>query len=108
MERDDEAGIARITLDNPERKNAYDPAMRRQLGTHLDELADDDGIKVVVLRGEGGTFSTGADMNNAYGWYGEGSDKGSRRRPSQRRRLLVDRRTFDFYHSFLGYPKVTV
>lgn len=108
MERDDEAGIARITLDNPERRNAYDPAMRRQLGAHLDELADDDGIKVVVLRGEGGVFSTGADMNNAYGWYGEGSDKGSRRRPSQRRRLLVDRRTFDFYHSFLGYPKVTV
>jgi enoyl-CoA hydratase len=108
MERDDEAGIARITLDNPERRNAYDPAMRRQLGTHLDELADDDGIKVVVLRGEGGVFSTGADMNNAYGWYGEGSGKGSGRRPSQRRRLLVDRRTFDFYHSFLGYPKVTV
>ena len=30
------------------------------------------------------------------------------RRPSQRRRLLVDRKTFDFYHDFLGYPKVTV
>ena len=32
MERDDSSGIARITLDNPERKNAYDPAMRQQLG----------------------------------------------------------------------------
>jgi len=30
------------------------------------------------------------------------------RRPSQRRRLSVDRRTFDFYHTFLGYPKATV
>ena len=28
LERDDERGIARITLANPERKNAYDPAMR--------------------------------------------------------------------------------
>jgi enoyl-CoA hydratase/carnithine racemase len=27
---------------------------------------------------------------------------------SQRRRPLVDRKTFDFYHAFLGYPKVTV
>jgi enoyl-CoA hydratase/carnithine racemase len=109
MERDDESGIARITLDNPARKNAYDPDMRRAMGGHLDELAFDDAIKVVVLRGADGIFSTGADMNNAYAWYGDGSDaSGNPRRPSQRRRLLVDRKTFDFYHAFLGYPKVTV
>ena len=74
MDRDDESGIARLTLDNPERRNAYDPAMREQLGVFLDELAYDDGIKVVLLRGEGGVFSTGADMNNAYSWYGEGTN----------------------------------
>jgi enoyl-CoA hydratase len=110
MERDDESGIARITLDNPKRRNAYDPPMRRQLGAYLDELADDDDVKVVLLRGEGGVFSTGADMDNAYSWYGDGGDRsaGRPRRPSQRRRVLVDRRTFEFYHSFLGYPKVTV
>jgi enoyl-CoA hydratase/carnithine racemase len=109
MERDDGSGIARLTLDNPARKNAYDPAMRRQLGAHLDELAYDDAVKVVVLSGAGGIFSTGADMNNAYAWYGDGAKQGGgRRRPSQRRRLLVDRKTFDFYHFFLGYPKVTV
>lgn len=109
LQRDDETGIARLTLDNPERKNAYDPAMRRELGAHLEELAWDDDIKVVVLRGEGGVFSTGADMNNAYAWYGDAAkDKATKRRPSQRRRLLTDRRTFDFYQFFLGYPKVTV
>ncbi|HKY15925.1 MAG TPA: enoyl-CoA hydratase/isomerase family protein [Microthrixaceae bacterium] len=117
MERDDESGIARVTLDNPERKNAWDPEMRRVLGAHLEDLAYDDDIKVVVLRGEGGVFSTGADMNNAYSWYGDGEKNESAqdgegakrpRRPSQRRRLLVDRRTFDFYQFFLGYPKVTV
>jgi enoyl-CoA hydratase/carnithine racemase len=122
MERDDNSGIARLTLDNPERRNAYDPAMREQLGVFLDELAYDDDIKVVLLRGEGGVFSAGADMNNAYDWYGNGA-KGNgdakaganangsgvrRRRPSQRRRLLTDRKTFDFYHFFLGYPKATV
>jgi enoyl-CoA hydratase len=110
MERNDSTGIARITLDNPERKNAYDPEMRHQLGRHLDELAYDDAIKVVHLRGEGDVFSTGADMNNAYDWYGDGENTADSngRRPSQRRRLLVDRQTFDFYHSFMGYPKVTV
>jgi enoyl-CoA hydratase len=121
LERDRDAGIATVTLNNPERRNSYDPPMREQLGRYLEELADDDDIKVVLLRGEGGVFSTGADMGRAYGWYGEGTDQGKgspganggsngsrSRRPSQRRRLAVDRRTFSFYHDFLGYPKVTV
>jgi enoyl-CoA hydratase/carnithine racemase len=112
MEREESTGIARLTLDNPARRNAYDPKMREQLGAYLDELAADDDIKVVLLRGSGGVFSTGADMANAYSWYGKdaaGLDGGSRpKRPSQRRRLSVDRKTFDFYHNFLGYPKVIV
>ncbi len=112
IDRDESTGIARITLNNPERRNSYDPAMRDQLGAYLDDVALDDAMKVVLLRGEGGVFSTGADMNNAYAWYGDGArgkDGGSRsRRPSQRRRLTVDRQTFSFYHNFLGYPKVTV
>lgn len=102
-----EPGIARITVDNPARRNSYDHAMREQLAGHLDELAVDDTVKVVHLRGSGGVFSTGADMGNAYAWYGDEA-KDSRRRPSQRRRLSVDRRTFAMYHGFLGYPKATV
>jgi enoyl-CoA hydratase/carnithine racemase len=110
MERDTESGIARLTIDNPGRRNAYDPAMREQMADHLDEIALDDAVKVVLLRGEGGVFSTGADMANAYSWYGGAgaSTDGPRRRPSQRRRLSVDRKTFGFYHTFLGFPKVTV
>jgi enoyl-CoA hydratase/carnithine racemase len=97
--------------------------MRGQLAAFLDELATDDDVKVVLLRGSGGSFSAGADMRNAYAWYGtgdgtpNGSSDGSassdgsrprRSRPSQRRRLAVDRETFSFYHDFLGYPKATV
>jgi enoyl-CoA hydratase len=112
LERDASTGIARLTLDNPTRRNAYDPPMREQLGAYLDELAADDEIKVVLLRGEGGVFSTGADMANAYSWYGVDAartgDQRPTQRPSQRRRLSVDRKTFDFYHNFMGYPKVIV
>jgi len=116
LEQDRTTGIARVTIDNPARRNAYDPAMRQQMAEYLDQLADDDDVKVVVLRGAGGVFSTGADMGNAYTWYGpdaqneNGNENGTRRRrrPSQRRRLTVDRKTFDFYHNYLGYPKVTV
>jgi enoyl-CoA hydratase len=114
IERDLETGIARISLNNPERRNSYDPAMRDQLAAYLDDIALDDDIKVVVLRGEGGVFSTGADMGNAYAWYDgkakpdENGPPAAPRRPSQRRRLSVDRKTFDFYHNFLGYSKVIV
>lgn len=115
--------IATITLNNPKQRNSYDAAMRNLLGRYLDEVAEDDDITVVLLRGADGVFSTGADMNNAYGWYGTGgsderlreeqtgSDEqkpGRKSRPSQRRRLTVDRKSFGFYHNLLGFPKVTV
>ena len=111
IELDRSTGIARISLNNPERRNSYDAAMREQLGSYLDDIALDDDVKVVHLRGEGGVFSTGADMANAYGWYGPEADADQParpRRPSQRRRLSVDRKTFSFYHDFLGYSKVIV
>jgi enoyl-CoA hydratase/carnithine racemase len=110
LAREDATGIARLTINNPDRRNSYDPAMREQLGAYLDELASDDAIKVVLLRGEGGVFSTGADMANAYSWYDarDNGGDGKRRRPSQRRRLTVDRATFGFYHELMGYPKATV
>lgn len=103
--------IATVTLDDPARRNSYDLSMRDALARYLDDAAQDDDITVVLLRGSEGVFSTGADMNNAYGWYGSKDDDGDRprkSRPSQRRRLTVDRRTFGFYHDFMGYPKVTI
>ncbi|MCV7176302.1 enoyl-CoA hydratase/isomerase family protein [Mycolicibacterium sphagni] len=117
-EVDREKRIATITLNNPAQRNSYDASMRDALGRHLDVVAEDDDITVVLLRGAEGVFSTGADMNNAYGWYGDersreersGGAKSSatQRRPSQRRRLTVDRKSFGFYHNLMGFPKVTV
>lgn len=100
--------IATITLNNPAQRNSYDATMRDALARHLDTAAEDDDITVVLLRGAEGVFSTGADMNNAYGWYGEKDSPEAQRRPSQRRRLTVDRKSFGFYHNFMGFPKVTV
>jgi enoyl-CoA hydratase len=102
--------IATITFNNPKQRNSYDASMREAVGRCLDRVADDDDLTVVLLRGAEGVFSTGADMNNAYGWYGEGKapPEAAKRRPSQRRRLTVDRKSFSFYHNFMGFPKVTV
>ena len=104
---DRDTRIATITLNNPKQRNSYDAAMRECVGRYLDQVADDDDLTVVLLRGAEGVFSTGADMNNAYGWYGEGGEA-KQSRPSQRRRLTVDRKSFGFYHNLMGFPKVTV
>lgn len=99
--------IATITFNNPNQRNSYDAAMREAVARCLDRVAEDDDITVVLLRGVDEVFSTGADMNNAYGWYG-GKEEAKKSRPSQRRRLTVDRKSFGFYHNLMGFPKVTV
>ncbi|MDD7813062.1 enoyl-CoA hydratase/isomerase family protein [Mycobacterium sp. CSUR Q5927] len=108
---DPDGRIATITLNNPGRRNSYDAAMRDAIARYLDRVAEDDDVVVVLLRGAEGVFSTGADMNNAYGWYGERGEApglAAKGRPSQRRRLTVDRKAFGFYHNLMGFPKVTV
>ncbi len=105
LDKDHATHIARITLNNPARKNSYDPEMRREIGAAMADVAADDELKVLLLRGAEGVFSTGADMGSAYGWY---ETKGDNRRPSQRRRLKVDRESFSFYRDYIGYPKATV
>lgn len=108
---DPDGRIATITLNNPGQRNSYDAAMRDAIARYLDRVAEDDDVVVVLLRGAEGVFSTGADMNNAYGWYGErgeGPGSAAKGRPSQRRRLTVDRKSFGFYHNLMGFPKVTV
>lgn len=105
LEKDATTHVARITLNQPEKKNCYDPPMRRAIGEAMDDVANDDDIKVLLLRGAQGVFCSGADMRNAYSWY---ETKGDDRRPSQRRKIAVDRESFSFYHDYIGFPKATV
>src|ERR1700736_6997028 len=70
FEVDPERRIATITFNNPKQRNSYDAGMRAAIARCLDRVAEDDDLTVVLLRGADGVFSTGADMNNAYGWYG--------------------------------------
>ena len=81
---DHDKRIATITFNNPKQRNSYDATMREAVARCLDRVAEDDDLTVVLLRGAGGVFSTGADMNNAYGWYGESAQgkASDRRRPS--------------------------
>jgi methylglutaconyl-CoA hydratase len=54
---------ARLRLHRPALHNAFDAALIAALTVALDQLAGDDGVRVVVLEGAGASFSAGADLN---------------------------------------------
>jgi methylglutaconyl-CoA hydratase len=56
-------GVARVTLNRPEVRNAFDDALIASLRKSFDELAEDRSVRVVVLAGTGPAFCAGADLN---------------------------------------------
>ena len=54
--------VATITLNRPERLNAYTSTMRRELAAAFQQLDGDDGVRVVIVTGAGRGFCAGADM----------------------------------------------
>lgn len=55
--------VARLTLDRPEVKNAFDDALIDELASALAQLASATDVRVVILSGAGDVFSAGADLN---------------------------------------------
>lgn len=55
-------GIATLTLNRPEARNALDLAMREELEAALKELVADEAVRVLVLTGAGGHFCAGGDV----------------------------------------------
>ena len=53
-----------VTLNRPQVKNALNPTLIGELRTVFQNLRDRRDIKVVILRGAGGTFCAGADLKN--------------------------------------------
>ncbi len=58
-----DAGIARLTLARAEVHNAFDDALIAELTAHLERLANEIDVRVLVLSGDGASFSAGADLN---------------------------------------------
>ncbi len=54
--------IGLVTMNRPERNNAFDDALIAQLTEALRSMEAEDGIRVVVLSGAGKSFSAGADL----------------------------------------------
>ena len=59
-----EAGVATVTLNNPDKHNAFDDKIIAQLTHAFNRIASDENVHVMVLASTGKSFSAGADL----GW----------------------------------------
>ena len=57
-------GVAVITMNRPDRRNAFSPAMVSALGAVLARVEADDAVGCVVLTGAGGAFCAGGDVKS--------------------------------------------
>ncbi len=55
-------GVATLTLDRPEKRNALDGALVAALKEALDRAGSDEAVRVVAIRGEGRDFCAGLDL----------------------------------------------
>lgn len=64
-------GVVFVTINRPAKRNAFDAAVIAALHEAFETLHGADKVRVVFIRGAGGTFSAGADlgwMKDAAGW----------------------------------------
>lgn len=90
-----EAGVALLTINRPERRNALNATVRREIIEALDALRDDDDVRVMVITGAGDTaFVAGADLVEF-----------TERTPLEQRAVLNGRRVYD---EVAAFPKPTI
>lgn len=61
-----EAGVAWVTLNRPDKRNAMSPALNDEMVRVLDALEIDERVSVVVLTGAGDSFSAGMDLKEFF------------------------------------------
>jgi enoyl-CoA hydratase len=90
--------VARLTLNRPERANALNAVMLGEIGTALDEIERDAGLRALIVRGAGAAFSSGFDLKEQM----ERQPKGV----EQWRAIL--RHDFDTIMRFWHFPLPTI
>ncbi len=85
-----DAGVGIITLNRPERHNAFDDALIGELSAAIDFMAVEPAVRVLVISSVGKSFCAGADLNwmkRAAGYSSEENLRDSRALAEMLRRL---------------------
>ena len=96
--RSDHGAVAVLTMNRPERLNAFNPQLAGAITGRLDELAADPGIRVAILTGAGSrAFCAGADLK----------DRRTHSVSSVEAHVsaLANRSAADFFVRLLAFPK---
>ena len=72
--------VALITLNRPDRLNAWTPQMASEQAAAIGTANDDESIGAIVMTGAGRGFCAGADMDATFRTRLEGTDPAARRR----------------------------
>ena len=78
-----DAGVLLLTLNRPDRKNAFDETMWREARDALADAQADDAVRAVVVTGAGDAFSAGQDL----GQMAQASSASAQRGEVERSRL---------------------
>src|SRR6201995_4955893 len=101
-----DSGVAVITMNRPERRNAFSQAMVSALGAVLGQVETDEAVGCVVLTGAGGAFCAGGDVKSMAA---PAADRGNGAGPSLDARIHRQRRTQRATSGRLGsMPKPTI
>ena len=60
--RDDQNGVATLTLNRPDKLNALNPALFVEFRAHLDAIANDETVGCVIVTGAGRSFCAGHEL----------------------------------------------
>ena len=70
-----EDGVATVTLNRPDKLNAWTARMHHEVRSAMRAAADDDAVRVIVLTGAGRGFCAGADMGTLQSIQGDGGER---------------------------------